>query len=216
MNKCFRILGCFFMFFLTAFLCSCQTKPDYSLHLTELRRDILAGESENLSLFATYGFNESNGNTDYFLSFKLKKFPFSESRYTVKFRFDDTDYEKDFEQLNNSYSPQCKIPVPNFNEKSLSVQIKYGSTTETIRLNSIVPEKAISYSDALNILFEKQSSLINNYYDENGVFTAKIIERITVKNGKPYYYIGIKHGENLKALLIDGLSGELLAVKEIF
>ena len=41
--------------------------------------------------------------------------------------------------------------------------------------------------------------------------------RIFVKNDSPYWYVGIASGNGkLKALLIDGASGELLAAREIF
>ena len=41
--------------------------------------------------------------------------------------------------------------------------------------------------------------------------------RIFVKDLKPYWYIAIANSENkLKAMLIEGFSGELLAVKDVF
>ena len=202
--------------FVVCFCGACESKPDYSSYLLELKQDIFSGETENLSVYATYGFNENEFDGEYFLHFKLKKCPFIESKYTLTFNYNDTEYENDFSLSDISGVPFIKIPIKNFNEKGFEIKIKYGSTIESISLNSILPANTISHEKALDILFEKQSHLLNSYYDESGVFTAKIIERVIVKNGKPYYYIGIKNGDKLKALLIDGLSGKLLAVREVF
>lgn len=195
---------------------ACESKQDYSSYLLELKQDIFCGETENISVYATYGFNQNEFDGEYFLHFKLKKCPFVETQYTLIFNHNDTEYENVFSLSDVSGVPFVKIPIKNFNEKSFEVKIKYGSTIESLSLNSILPNDTLSHKKALDILFEKQSDLLNSYYDENGVFTAKIIERVIVKNGKPYYYIGIKNGDKLKALLIDGLSGELLAVREVF
>ena len=41
--------------------------------------------------------------------------------------------------------------------------------------------------------------------------------RVIVKDQLPYWYVGFASGnEQLKALLVDGINGEVLAIREIF
>ena len=68
----------------------------------------------------------------------------------------------------------------------------------------------------MEILSSEQGALIETYKNENGEFSGEISERIIVKNEKPYWYVGLLNGKGgTKALLIDGLNGEILAVREI-
>ena len=97
------------------------------------------------------------------------------------------------------------------------MQISSAGVTETVTMTSIIPDKTISYSTALNHLVQKQQSLVAHYTTDDGVFTAEIYARILVNDGAPYWYIGIASGNNnLKALLVDGITGEILAIREIF
>ena len=89
-------------------------------------------------------------------------------------------------------------------------------TAEEVRLRSVVPPTAITCDKALEILSSEQGALIETYKNENGEFSGEISERIIVKNEKPYWYVGLLNGKGgTKALLIDGLNGEILAVREI-
>ena len=109
------------------------------------------------------------------------------------------------------------VEIENFNLKEFIVTISFGGERHEILLKSIVPENTISYLTALDHLYNKQSDLIKAFSDENKNFNAEIHIRIVVKNEKPYWYVGIASGnERLKAMLIDGFSGELLAVREVF
>ena len=83
-------------------------------------------------------------------------------------------------------------------------------------MKSILPENTLTVSQALQSLSEKQNQLIGNYTDENGTFNGEIHARILVKNDHPYWYVGlVNKDKNLKALLIDGINGEVLAIREI-
>ena len=107
--------------------------------------------------------------------------------------------------------------VENFSKKEFSVSILSGSAPEVITLKSIVPKNTIDYKKALDFLYKDQQNLIKAFCDESGAFNAEIYARIVVKNDKPFWYVGIASGNgNLKALLIDGFSGETLAIREIF
>ena len=97
------------------------------------------------------------------------------------------------------------------------MQISSGTDTENVQLKSTVPKNAISYSTALKYLQKNQRELIKTYCDSDGNFKGEICARIVVKDQKPYWYVGLTDKDgNLKALLIDGFNGEVLAIREIF
>ena len=82
-------------------------------------------------------------------------------------------------------------------------------------MQSIIPKGTISYVKALECLNKSQPQLIKAFSNEDG-FNAEIYARIIVKNDKAYWYIGLAGGNNrLKALLVDGKTCEVLAVREI-
>ena len=79
-----------------------------------------------------------------------------------------------------------------------------------------MPENAISYKKALESFESKQPALIQNY-TVNGTFIGEIAMRIIVKDGAPYWYLGlIDSNGKTKALLIDGTNGNILAIKDVF
>ena len=51
----------------------------------------------------------------------------------------------------------------------------------------------------------------------NGAFGAEITLRVFVNNEKPYWYVGLVRGEHkVVALLIDGVTGDVLAIRELY
>lgn len=63
---------------------------------------------------------------------------------------------------------------------------------------------------------ENQPDLINSYKSENG-YNLEIQMRITVKKDKPYWFVGLTStsGDH-KVLLLDGYTGNALAVRDVF
>lgn len=194
-------------------------RQEFSLanYLTELRENIYEGESEHYKIKADYGFikNES-GSTVYQLTFKMKDVVDTNVTYLVCFDLGEKSYQKNF-----TFSPVHNIltaivEVDCFNKDSFDITIKKASESENITLNSIIPPNTIDYKTALNYLYQGQKTYIDSFID-NGEFKAKLTERIVVKDDKGYYYIGIENENGkLKAMLIDGISGELLAIRDVF
>ena len=58
--------------------------------------------------------------------------------------------------------------------------------------------------------------MINGFYDQNNNLNLEIHARITVKDNAPYWYVGLNTKNGLKALLVDGTSGKILAIREIY
>ena len=140
-----------------------------------------------------------------------------DATYFLNFTHDGRTYDKQFNLNHHKNSLFCEIELENFSVKSFTVNVGTINQKQAIVMQSVVPEKALDYKGAINSLIKSQPSLLENYKNENGEFCAEIYARILVKDSKAYWYIGIASGEgSLKALLIDGINGEILAVREVF
>ena len=223
MKKLLSILTVVCCLFLCYFTGCAKQNPLLS-SISELRLMLFEGQSENFTLKACYGFNEVPLNNDaqvgqkiYRLSFRLLDKEMEDVAYSLTFDYLGKTYKTDFKLNPVSDTVTAFIELENFNEKEFSVTVNAGSESQTVKLKSIVPEKTISYESALNALQKEQKNLVSAYTDENGNFNAELIVRLVVKNGAPYWYVGIASGNNrLKALLIDGFTGKTLAIREIF
>lgn len=221
--KKLRFCFCFIIVF-TMLFCACKTpNPLHSL-VSELRSDVYSGSGETISLTACYGFNETPLKSDgkvgervYALQFKLKDKSIDLVSYSLSFDFNNQTYKSDFKQNPITHTLTAVIEVNGFNKKEFEVSVNYGSINEVITLTSKVPENTLTYSQALDCLYSEQRALIDSYQNTNGDLELEICARVIVKNERPYWYIGLR-GSNgaLKALLIDGFTGDTLAIREIF
>ena len=193
-------------------------------HVSELRQDVFIGQSENFSVKAHYGFKETPFNNDgkareriYYLTFRLLNLADSSVTYTLTMQYNGQTFNSTFKLDPVSHSLNCAIEMEDFNQKNFNVTLSNGSYSEVLSLSSTLPNGTITYLEALDKLRAEQTQLLKAYEDEDGNFNAEIYVRVIVKDSKPYWYVGIASGNNsLKALLIDGLSGEVLAIREIF
>ena len=109
------------------------------------------------------------------------------------------------------------LNVEDFDQKSFTVQVGTLEHKEQVCLNSILPQNTMSAEKALQSLYKTQKEMVDGFYDEQGNFNAEIYLRVMVKNEKAYWYIGFASGnKKLKALLIDAVNGEVLAIREVF
>ena len=213
MKKLFVLfLSVFFVFSFA--LSGCDNTPDLTDYLTELRQDVYHGENGDISLSSAYGFNKSKGD-GYFMTFKLNNPLDIPVTYTLTFNHDKT-YTKQFEVSPVTHSLTASIELEKFDKAEFTVDVSYGSETVTVQMQSLRPSETMGYRDALNSLKTSQPTLIQNYV-KDGLFTASICMRLSVKDGKPYYYVAFTDTDkNVKAFLLDGISAKVLAVREIF
>jgi hypothetical protein len=209
---------------LVLFFIGCKNQNFLQQHVSELRSDVFYGQSENFSVKAGYGFKETPYHNDgvarsrqNLLTFKLLNKETEDTTYSLTLNFSEMDYKTTFKLSPITHTLTATLEIDAFNLKEFSVTISNASHTETVTLVSQLPENTIDYVRALDYLQKNQTELIKRYTDSNGNFQAEIYARVLVKDNKSYWYIGIASGnENLKALLIDGITGEVLAIREIF
>lgn len=200
----------------------CNKENPYIAYISDLKQDVYTGKINDITVTACYGFREEPfindgkaGEKVYGYTFKLDIIPDDVHR-SLELSANGNTFSAVFtpDEVTSEY--KAFIEVKNHFEKEFSVNLIYGSEKTPVTLNSRLPENCISYERALELLTEKQQSLLGAYQSDNG-FNAEIYMRIFIKNDAPYWYVGIANGNGtLKALLIDGVSGELLAVREIF
>ncbi len=204
-------------------LSACKSKTSLSNYVSELRSDVFIGQSETFTVKAGYGFSETPYSNDgkvankvYLLTLKLLNKETSQNNYTVSVDFNGQKYSSTFKLNPVSHSLIATLEIENFNLKEFTANITCGDKTEEVRLKSQLPDNTISYEKALKCLQESQPQLIKAFSDSVGNFNAELYARIIVKKEKAYWYIGIAAGNDLlKALLIDGATGEVLAIREI-
>lgn len=216
------LIFCLLLIFPLLF-CSCSDSLSLTDSVCELRSDVFYGECETVSLRAGYGFKETPSSFDktvgqrkYLLTFKIVNAPKESAEYTLSFDFSGHTYSTDFALNPITHSLTATIEVDNFTLKEFDVSVLYSGTTKSIKMHSVLPNDTMSYEQALKHLQKNQSSLISSHLDSDGRFNAEIIMRVIVKEQKSYWYVGIACGsDNLKALLLNGTSGEVLAIREV-
>ncbi len=211
-----------FTIIFNAFGCGEQDDPIYQ-RVSELKNQVFVGQSANYNLKACYGFKEQPylndakvGEKFSLLTFKLLDKQTDSATYTLTLNFNGKDYKQDFKPSKITGTLTVEFNIDNFNLTQFDVTITSGSSVDKVQLNSVVPKNAITYKQALDYLRKDQAKLIDSLTDANGNLNFEIYARIIVKNDKPYWYIGLGLGDGkLKALLIDGFSGQILAVREV-
>ncbi len=213
-KRVIKFLSLLLCFVFPLFSFGCKEEFDLSNYVTELREDVFEGQTDNFHLKAGYGFREDNQNA---LTLKLIGKYDQNVSYSAKITHNGVTIKQAF-----SYNPVTSglstcFDIPEFNQKEFDVTIISASDSTVVTLKSTLPENTLDYKTALKHLQVNQPDLINSYFDDNGNFTASVIVRVIVKNDCPYWYVGLKNqNSNLKALLVDGKNGEILAIREVF
>ena len=191
----------------------CDKKRDLSALITELRSDVFMGTSGDVVVNCNYGFSRDLDGKNY-LTFSLKNKESSLTTYKIVLEKDKT-YLETFTLCPVTHKLTAKIQIDDFCEKEFEVKILFGSESVSIVMKSLLPENTITYKDALNCLYKNQPTLVDGYFSEAGVFNAKLTVRVSVRKEKAYYFIAFKT-DKVTALLIDGKTGEVLAVRDVY
>ena len=218
--KKFVVFMIIFGIFLT--FCGCKTNNPYINRVSELRQDIYTGTFGNDTVTAYYGYCEypfindgKAGEPVYGYTFKLNAIA-DEIRRVAELVSDNGTLSAEFKYDDVTGEYKAKIETKTHFIKEFTIDLICGTETTKVKLTSVIPENCLNYENVLDKLAEKQKSLFAAY-TVDGNFSAEIYMRVFVKNEKPFWYVGLASGnEKLKAFLIDGYSGDLLAVRDIF
>lgn len=214
------ILGIVFIFIFSP---ACKSQTGLMEYVSELRENIYEGENDFYTLKACYGFKENpyaktqtESDKIYTLDFTLKGKETDSISRSVSLTFNGKTYQSKFFLDPITDTVKAQVEIQDFSEKEFSADIISSTDKSTILMKSTLPENTVDKLTALKYLEKNQANLINAYITEDGVFDGKIHLKVIVKDQKPYWYAGITaNDKNLKALLIDGFSGEVLAIREV-
>ncbi len=202
---------------------ACSNKAGLETYVSELRSKAYLGQSQDFNLKGGYGFIETPyvndgkvGDLAQVLTLKLLDKETSQASYTANLNFDGQKYSSNFKLNPVTHSLIATFEIENFNLDEFDVEICCGDISQSVNMKSIIPKGTLTYIDALSSLQKTQPELIKAFSDSENNFCAEIHMRIIVKNEKAYWYVGLAGGKDLlKALLIDGANGEVLAIREI-
>ena len=201
-------------------LCGCGGKTDYYSFVSQERRDVLFGESENYAIKCYSELREKPFKPDgqkqeiaYAVIIKLTvksgdngviggaKVTFSTDReYSALFTF----HRESDDYIAISY-------VSSLPDKSLSVTVEAGGETETLKLDSILDGFAFSPEKALDLAI----SAVGNEFEpfaESGEMEINI--RLVAGDGI-FYYVGIITKDKTEAFLIDRDCERIVARKTL-
>ena len=221
MKKIFTFL---FVFILSLALFSgCKTDSGLFPYVSELRSDVFEGKSQTYHIKGAYGYKEDPfindkkvGKLVSNLHFRMINPTVDGAIYTITIELNEQTLSSDFKLNPITHSLGVSVQLEDFSLKEFTIKISCSGAVEEVIMTSILPQNTISASTALKVFEKEQPSLIKNLTTTDGVFDAEIYLRVLVKDQKPYWYVGIARGNSeLKALLIDGLTCEILAVRDI-
>ena len=205
------------------FLFSCSKKEDLTKNVSYVRQIEYRAEAEGYKVRAFYGYKETPFISDgvsktkvYGLTFRLIGLDLTDVKYTVSLIHNQNTLQTVFklDQVNHCLS--AFIEIEDFNLDSFEATFSSGNLSQKLVLNNVVPKDTISYNKALEYLAENQHSLLDTYRNEQGEFNGEIHVRIVIRDNKGYWYVGLIGKDGItKALLVDGKTGEVLAVRKV-
>lgn len=213
-----------FTILFSSLLTACQKEPYLYQFLSELRSNVYYGEMEDIKIKACYGFTEKArindgaiGGKAHYFSFYLLDKETENVTYSLSVNIGGKNYTETFSLNPVTSRLTATIYTDEILLNEFTLILSFGSNKKEILLSSILPKNTISAKDALYYLEEKQPDLISTYKNQDGEFNAEVVARILVKDEKPFWYVSFIRGrKDVKALLIDGINGEVLAVRSIF
>lgn len=205
-------------------LFACNGQPALMKNVSELVECVWQAESDDYVVKAQYGYCETPyvpdgtvGKLSYGLTLRLTpKTAELNAEYRATLTLGETPYEVVFTLDPVRHKLSAVVPTEERPPERFAVKITRAETEDNLELVSQLPEDMLSPAQALEALETNQGDLLNSYR-ANGVFDAEITLRAFVNKDHPYWYVGLVRGEHkVVALLIDGVTGEVLAIRELY
>ena len=216
----------FALFFLSIILLfqfsSCKDELNLELYLSQLRISsytcslddytVTAYAEEREDPFISDGYV---GGLKKIITVKIENYkqPLDNAEVTLKFPGAELSKKFEYSPLTGKFTAEIETSVlPS--ENTITAIVKNQGEERVIELNKFSVNEIIDYKSALNSVSKKHGEKINKMLENNSSIEVRL--RLIVEGERGYYYVSItdKNGDTL-AYLIDGLSGEILASKNI-
>lgn len=219
MKKLFILLLTLPILILSLFFVGC--KEEFSLldYVSVLKSDVYQAEYKGVKLTADYGYIEEplvldgkRGKTTYYFTVTM---PINEENITYKIKINGVDGEWDFKYDDAHANLKARIPLSE-HLVDFDATVTCESEQTAVKFTSILPQNVLSPKNVLSHLEKAQKTYIDGYKTDDG-FNAEIILKVSVLKDKAYYYVAISTGEqNYKAMLVNAVTGELLAIRNVY
>ena len=214
----------FLLCFISLFSFACDKQPALLKSVSELVERVWEAESDAYIVKAQFGYCETPyqpdgavGSVAYGLILKLTpKETVENAEYRASLQLGETPYEVTFALDPVRHKLTATVPVDSCPPDRFAIVIARAETEDHLELSCPLPENALTKEQALEALETNQGDLLDSYRT-NGAFGAEITLRVFVNNEKPYWYVGLVRGEHkVVALLLDGVTGDVLAIRELY
>ncbi len=205
-----------------AVLSSCASSIALSMYVSQRRTNSYSGSKDGYTVtvyceeretpFITDGYV---GEMKNYLIIRLEKQGEALKDAGVFISYDDVlvDASFNYNPLNGKYTAEeqvDRLPIT----KTLSVEITDEDKQIKLTLNSEVLDGAIDVNKALKCVQNYDKEVINSLF-KKGQLGTEIRVRLLCSDGRNYYYVGFSNSKKTIAYLVDALTGEVLAKKDI-
>ena len=205
-----------------AVLSSCASATTLSMYVSQRRTGVYSGSKDGYTVtvyaeeretpFITDGYV---GEIKSYLVIRLEKQGEAINDAGIFITYDDVlvDTSFTFNPINGKYTVEQQVdrlPI----SKTLNVEISDEDKRVEIALESAVLNGILDVNQALKCVQNYDKQVINALF-KNGQAGAEIRVRLLCGDGRNYYYVGFANSKKTIAYLVDALSGEVLAKKDI-
>lgn len=198
----------------------CKKNSEYEDKISQLRYDVLYGETDDFDVTAYVEKREDPvcqdglaGETTNFLTFKIEfdRDTVLKSSPVIEFETDGIKYRKETEYKPLSDFVYCFFSPKKLPDKKLNVKITTDEKSETVTLLSVKTKSTLTYNEALNSLIKSKTPSATEIFDGKTPYEIKI--RLIYSDGYECYFIGLETKEKSVGFLLDGSTGEIIAIK---
>lgn len=223
--KFFKRIAAIFLILLTVTTSftavACKKDVPLSERVSSVKTDIFKGDYDGLTVTAELYYGEYPEIRDGKVGDKQTSLVFTvplsepDKSYSVTMNYDGKLFAENFIYDGVKNALVATIFPEGFDKKTFSAKITLSSSVKEVTFSSIVKGDCLSYEKILSALYERQKTFIESFYDGDEL-NAEIILKISVVSEKIYWFVAV-WGENGKgkAMLFDGVTADVLAVKDV-
>ena len=203
-------------------LSSCASTLSLSMYVSERRTGCFTGSKDGYTVTVYTSERETPFITDGYvgeikshLIIRLEKQGEALDNASIFISYDDVlvDASFTFNPINGKYTIDeqvDRLPI----SKTLNVEITNGEERVEMVLDSKVLDGVIDVNKALKSVQNYDKEVINKMF-KNAKPGVEIRVRLLCGDGRNYYYVGFANSKKTIAYLVDALTGEVLAKKDI-
>ena len=101
-----------------------------------------------------------------------------------------------------------------FDKKSFSAKIALSSSVTEVKFDSVIKGDFLSHKKILDSLNVSQKTYLSSFISD-GKFSGEIIMKIAFMSGRIFWYVAVCNQDGGKAMLLDGATADLVAIRDV-